>query len=253
MAWEETRGSSRAVLAGARHVAHADDAKGRTDETSRLPVRSLRPRILVGAGAALAVLALIAFLLRGGDQETDRAALLEAPPTPSSSATGPTPADVLEESAPTGVWKVVVVGKTLTTRGGRTTPLKQREDPFEWTFPAAACSDTQCSGTVSSSSGSSFAFTWDGRRLVVARESAVQRNKKEACVDTESGVVQPIEESAARITWHYHYNPFVGSATRLVGSSVTRTTYEFFGTCEPHDSDTVKATYEWRLTPVQKT
>ena len=254
MAWEETRGSSRGVLAGARHVAHADDAKGRSDEASRLPARSLRPRVLAGAGAALVVLALIAFLLlQGGDKSTDRAALVDAPPTPSSSPTGPSPAAVLEESAPTGVWKVVVVGRTLTTRGGQTKPLKQREDPLLWTFPAAACSDTECSGTLSSSSGKDFSFTWDGRALTVAREDAVYRNKKEACIDTETGVVQPIEQSAARITWHYHYNPFVGSASRLVGTSVTRTTYEFFGTCEPHDSDTVKATYEWRMTPAEKT
>jgi hypothetical protein len=242
------------VLAGARHVAHADDAKGRSDEASRPPGRSLRPRVLAGAGVALVVLALIAFLLmRGGDKPTDRAALVDVEPTPSSSPRSPTPADVLTESAPTGVWKVVVVGRTLTTRGGQTKPLKQREDPIMWTFPAAACSDTQCSGTVSSSSGKEFSFTWDGQRLVVAREDAVYRNKKEACVDTDTGVVQPIEQSAARITWHYHYNPFVGSASRLVGTSVTRTTYEFFGTCEPHDSDTVKATYEWRMTPVAKT
>jgi hypothetical protein len=254
VAWEETRGTSRVVLADARQVAHADDVKGRSDEASRLPARSLRPRVLVGAGAGLVVLALVAFLLlRGGDKTTDRAALVDAPPTPTSSATGPSPAAVLEESAPTGVWKVVVVGRTLTTRGGQTRPLRQREDPVLWTFPAVACSDTQCSGTLSSSSGKDFSFTWDGRTLAVAREDSVYRNKKEACVDTETGVVQPIEESAARITWHYHYSDFVGSSSRLVGSSVTRTTYEFFGTCEPHDSDTVKATYEWRMTPVEKT
>ena len=32
---------------------------------------------------------------------------------------------------------------------------------------------------------------------------------------------------------------------------MTRTTYEFFGTCEPSPSDQVKAVYEWRLTPVE--
>ena len=51
MAWKETRGTSRVALAAARHVAHSDDAKTRTDEATRLPVRSPRPRVLAGVGA----------------------------------------------------------------------------------------------------------------------------------------------------------------------------------------------------------
>ena len=43
MAWEEVRGSSRVVVAAAHQVAHADDAKSRVDEVSRVPTKSLRP------------------------------------------------------------------------------------------------------------------------------------------------------------------------------------------------------------------
>ncbi len=257
MAWEETRGASRVVVASARHIAHADDAKSRVDEATRLPVRSIRPRVLAGAGASVAVLALVAFLAtRGGaDDTTDRAALANVPVTPSAASTSaaPTPADVLQESAPSGVYKVVIVGRSQTTRGGRTTPLKERGDPVKWTLPEAACSDSQCSGTISSSTGNKFAFTWDGRHLVIPRTDDVTRDKKRACVDTVTGAVQPIEQSAARVTWHYHYGDFKGSADRLVGTSVTRTTYEFFGDCNPQPDDTVKAVYEWRMTPVDKT
>jgi hypothetical protein len=250
--WEETRGASRVVVAGARNLAHADDAKSRADEASRLPVRSIRPRVLAGAGAAVVVLALIAFLaFRGDADKADPAALAKVQATPSATPSAPTPADVLTEAAPTGVYKVVIVGRTTTTRGGQTKPLKERDDPLTWTLPVAECSDTQCSGTITSSSGNTFPFTWDGRRLAVTREDDVTRNKKEACIDTETGAVMPIAESAARITWHYHYGQFVGTPDRLVGSSVTRTTYEFFGTCEPSPDDQVKATYEWRLTPVE--
>lgn len=252
MAWEETRGASRVVVASARHVAHADDAKARTDEASRMPVRSMRPRVLAGAGAAVVVLALIALVaFRGDADEADRAALAKPKATPSATPSAPTRAQVLTEAAPSGVYRLVIVGRTTTTRGGQTKPLKERDDPMTWTLPAADCSDTQCSGTITSSSGNTFPFTWDGRRLAVTHADDVSRNNKAACVDTETGAVQPIAESAARTTWHYHYGSFVGTADRLVGTSVTRTTYEFFGTCKPSPSDQVKATYEWRLTPAE--
>jgi hypothetical protein len=210
--------------------------------------------VLAGAGVAVVVLALIAFLaLRGGDDPAPRAATVGGPATPSSSAPPePTAAEVLEESAPSGVYKVVIVGVSTTTRGGQTSPLKERDDPLTWTLPAAACSDTQCSGTISSSSGNTFPFSWDGHRLVVVRTQDQSRDKKRACVDRVTGEVRPIESSAARATYHYHYGALKGSADRLVGTSVTRTTYEFFGDCTPGPSDTVKATYEWRMTPVEK-
>ncbi len=253
MTWEDTRGASRVVVTGVRQVAHADDAKSRVDEASRLPTKSLRPRVLVGAGAAVVVLALIAFLmLRGGEDTTDRAALTKAPVTPSASTPiEPTAAEVLRESAPSGVFKLVIVGVSSTTRGGQTTPLKDRSDPVKWTLPVADCSDTQCSGTISSSSGRTFPFTWDGRRLLVALDDSAERDKKRACVDIQTGEVRPIETSAARLTWHYHYGPFTGSPERFVSRSVTRTTYEFFGDCEPQPGDDVKAVYEWRMTAVQ--
>ena len=255
MAWEEARGASRAASAVARRQAHADDAKARTHEGSRLPVRSLRPRILAGAGAALLLLALVAFLAtRGGDDGTP-SALATTRPTPSASPSEEsvaTPAEVLEESQPSGVWKLVVKGRNQTTRGGATTPLKQREDPVEWTFPTAACSDAQCSGEISSSSGKEFPFVWDGGELDVTLGGKTQRGQKAACVDTETGEVKPIEEAAARLTYHFAWGPFVATPDKMTARSTTRTTYEFFGTCEPHDSDLVKATYVWVLTPTEQ-
>lgn len=254
MAWKETRGSSRVVLAAARHVAHADDAKARSDEATRLPTRSLRPRVLAGAGAAVIVLALIAFLtLRGGADDTPSAALVKSTPSASATPTGPSPADVLEESHPSGVWKLVIVGRTSTTRGGTTKPLKERSDAVEWTFPAASCSDTLCSGTINSSSGRKFPFTWDGHRLVVTRSDQVERGKKSACVDTVTGEVQPIASSAARPTYHRSYGPFKGSPERMTGAATVRTSYEFFGDCTPGPSDEVKDTYAWMLTSIDQT
>jgi hypothetical protein len=256
MAWKETRGSSRVALAAARHVAHADDAKARTDEATRLPTRSLRPRVLAGVGASVVVLALVAFLaVRGGaaDDETHPAALVESTPSASATPTEPTPADVLEESHPSGVWKLVIVGRTTTTRGGTTTPLKGKGDPVEWTFPAASCSDTQCSGTISSSSGREFPFSWDGRRLDVTRTGLVEHGKKQACVDVETGEPRPIETSADRITYRFSYGPFTGGPGRMTAKATTRISYEWFGDCEPHATDPVRETYAWVLTPIDRT
>lgn len=254
MAWEETRGQARVSVGVTRQVAHADDAKSRVDEVPRVQMRALRPRVLAGVGAGALVLALVAaFALRGGEEKADTAAPIEPSATPSPSATAPTAAEVLEESSPSGTWRLVVTGISTTTRGGDTSPLEYRDDPVEWTFPAASCTDAQCTGSITSSSGSEFPFSWDGRNLSVQRTNTVQRGKKAACVDIVTGEVRPIEQSAARLTWTYRYGSFSGSAKRMVARSTTRTSYEFFGDCEPQPGDEVKATFKWVLTPLETT
>ncbi len=251
MAWEETRGSARVVVGAARQLAHADDAKSRADEATRLPTKSLRPRVLVGAGAGAVVLGLVAFLaFRGGDAPAaERAAPAAAKPSPSATPTGPTPADLLAESQPSGDWKLVIFNRTSVTRGGTTTQQKGKSDPATWTFPAAACSDTSCSGTITSTTGREFSFTWTGSRLRVVPAVKVDRSKKMACVDTVTGQEEPIALSAFRTTNHYSLKPFVGSATRMVAQSTTRVTFEVFGTCKVSPQDVVLGTYEWVLTP----
>ena len=76
MPWEETRGTSRVVVDGARRVAHADDAKARSDEASRLPGRAGPKRALVLAGAGLLVVvgAITAVAMLGGDADPPAAA-----------------------------------------------------------------------------------------------------------------------------------------------------------------------------------
>ncbi len=251
MSWEETRGSAGVSVGAARQVAHADDAKSRVDEATRLPTTSLRPRLLAAvAGAAL--LGLIAFLVfRGGDAaEADRAASVDDNPSPTASPREPTPAEVLAESQPSGEWQLVIFNRTLTQRDGTSRPNKGKSDPATWTFPAATCSDAQCSGSILSSSGREFPFTWDGEKLRVTRPESTERDKKRACVDRDTGQVMPIQESAARATWHYSLGPFVGSARRMTSNAVTRVTYEFFGSCTPSPTDEVRGNFEWVMTSI---
>jgi hypothetical protein len=252
MSWEETRGSAHGAVGASRQLAHADDAKSRVDESSRLPTKSLRPRVLTAVGAVVAVLVLVAFLaLRGGlDDDVDRAALVDEVATPSATPSEPTPAEVLAESQPSGDWKLVIFNRTLTQRDGTTRPNKGKSDPATWTFPAAACSDAQCSGSITSSSGREFPFTWDGEKLRVTRPETTERDKKRACIDEDTGQVMPIQESAARATWHYSLNPFVGSAEQMTSKAVTRVTFEFFGTCTPSPTDEVRGDFEWVMTRI---
>ena len=251
MAWEETRGSSRAVVGAARQVAHADDAKSRVDEASRPPTKSLHPRVLTGVGVGVAVLGLVAFLaLRGGDAaEADRAALVDVAATPSATPSEPTPAEVLAESQPSGEWKLVIFDRTVVQRDGTTRQVSAKSEAATWTFPAVACSDTLCSGTLTSSSGREFPFTWNGDRLRVTRPEKVERDVKRPCVDTVTGEEEPIALSAFRTTNHYSLKPFTGSPSRMTAAATTRVTYEVFGTCKVSPQDAVLGTYEWVMTP----
>jgi hypothetical protein len=251
MTWEETRGSTRVGVGAARRIAHADDAKSRVDEATRVPTRSLSPRVLAGVGAGVVVLGLVAFLaLRGGDDTgPQRAALVGETASPSPTPTEPTPAEVFADSQPTGVWKLRIVGRTYVQRDGASRPMTGNGEPARWTFPAAHCSDSLCSGAITSSSGRTFPFTWDGRRLDVDHGEHTARDPKAACVDTVTGEPVPIEQSAARITYHYRWPPFTGSPQRMVSKSTIRFSYEFFGTCEPAPEDTVRQNVDWILTP----
>jgi hypothetical protein len=250
MSWEETRGSARVAVGAARQVAHADDAKSRVDEATRLPTKSLRPRVLTAVGAGAAVLGLVAFLaFRGGDAaEADRAAPGDERPSPSSAPSEPTPAEVLAQSQPSGEWNLVIFDRTVVLRDGTTTRSKARSERATWTFPAVACSDTLCSGTITSSSGREFPFTWNGGRLKVTRPDKVERDVKRPCVDTVTGEEEPIAESAFRTTNHYTLKPFTGTASRMTAQATTRVTFEVFGTCKVSPQDAVLGTYEWIMT-----
>ena len=251
MAWEEARGSSRVVVGAARQVAHADDAKSRVDEASRLPTKSLRPRVLTAVGVGVACwcwsrswpcgegMLPRPIVLRSSTRRRPRQ------PPPSE----PTPAEVLAESQPSGEWKLVIFDRTVVQRDGTTRQMKAKSESATWTFPAVACSDTQCSGTITSSSGREFPFTWNGDRLRVTRPEKVERDVKRPCVDTVTGEEEPIALSAFRTTNHYSLKPFTGSASRMTAQATTRVTYEVFGTCKVSPQDAVLGTYEWVMTP----
>jgi hypothetical protein len=197
----------------------------------------MRTRLLSVLGL-VAVGALAAYLLIGdGKPSSDR------PPgdaaTSSSASSSPEDVGVLSaekitQTQPTGRWRAQVIGRSQLLRSGVRTALDYRQQPTTWTFTQDSCS-AECTGTVSSSSGQDFAYTWDGRELVVVRR-LTDESGKVACFD-ESGESVPISEGAATHRYRYSFGSFAGSADRLTSRLVIEISTEFSGSCQASPDD----------------
>ena len=198
----------------------------------------LRTRLLSVLGL-VAVGALVAYLLIGdGRPSSDR------PPgdasTSSSASSSPEEVEVLSaetitQTQPTGRWRAQVIGRSQLLRSGVRVPLDYRQQPTRWTFNHDSCSADGCTGTVSSSSGQDFAYSWDGRALVVDRRPTDESGKV-ACSD-DSGDSVPISEGAATHTYRYSFGSFAGSADRLTSRLVIEISTEFSGSCQATPDD----------------
>lgn len=89
-------------------------------------------------------------------------------PSAAPSSTTPTPSQPsLADTAPRGVF-------TVTRSVVSTTPAKSNvslgtHDAFTWTFATKACTATSCTGTITSSSGAKYVWTWNGSTLGLTR------------------------------------------------------------------------------------
>lgn len=253
MAWRDTRSSVREGTAAARTVAHADDAKSRTDEASQLARRGFPRKVLVGAAlAALVVVAVVVVVLQSGDSEKQPVAAAPSPgPAPSEVLEQPSPADELAQSQPSGVWRAQVIGRTRILRDGSREPLTSKEKATRWTFTSQNCTDSSCLGTVSSTTGADFPYTWNGRKLVVERGVITDKGNKVACVDNVTGVPSPISEAAAIDTFTYSYGPFNGTPDQMTSKLKIKVETEYFGTCAPTPKDTVGFLEDQVITPLE--
>ncbi len=198
----------------------------------------LRTRLLSVLGL-VAVGALAAYLLIGDGRPSS-----ERPPggpaTLSSASSSPEEVEVLSaetitQTQPTGRWRAQVIGRSQLLRSGVRVPLDYRQQPTRWTFTHDSCSADGCTGTVSSSSGQDFAYSWDGRALVVDRRPTDESGKV-ACSD-DSGDSVPISEGAATHTYRYSFGSFAGSADRLTSRLVIEISTEFSGSCQATPDD----------------
>ena len=64
-----------------------------------------------------------------------------------------TPPRCCQESQPQGEWRVQIVGRKMIQRDGTRQRHREVGDAVTWTIPAGTCTDSGCTGTISSSSG----------------------------------------------------------------------------------------------------
>jgi hypothetical protein len=264
--WTDPRGGE---LATAGRVAHrlTDDqmAKSRSDESMHQSTRgrSLRHsrRLLAVGGAGLAVVVVVSAIAVAsrGDSQGEKRPTAAGPEgagvAPESSPTAepsPTvdPVAEIEATAPSGVWRATTIVSRIKLRGGgseKEAPGK----PTRWTFQPDDCTVDGCTGSISSSSGNVYQYTWSDGTLTLERK--VHRDPKSACVDTVTGEVKPIEESAWQGTYRYVYSPFTVAGDQLSTNAHWKVTDErFFGTCEPQDNDYVGGRFTLKIQRLNK-
>ena len=212
-----------------------------TGEQPASPAVRVRNQLLAMLGIVAAG-ALAAYLFVGDGQPSSEPSRWRSA-TSSSPSSSPDEVEVLSvetitSSQPTGQWRAQVIGRSKLLRSGVRAPLDYRQQPNTWTFTSESCSADGCTGTVSSSSGRDFPYTWDGRELVVDRHLLTDESGKLACTD-ETGDPVPISEAAAIHTYRYRFGSFVGSADRLASRVVIEISTEFTGSCQATPDDAI--------------
>ena len=237
MAWKDTRTTTRTVVANARTVAHADDAKSRAHEASSLTGRGFPTKLIAGGAAVgLAVVGFVAFRSREDDQRDKAALATAAAPSASSSPADqePSPAEVLAESQPGGAWRAQTFGRSLVTEGApRTADLPT--SPSVDVLRRPRVPQSQCRGAMSSAAGNNFDYLWNGRTLKVTAPESSWKDYPKAASSTASRVSRcRCGESAVSLVVPPADGALVPCcAAKMTGPLVTTVHYKFFGTCDP--------------------
>lgn len=212
-----------------------------TGEQPASPAVRVRTQLLAMLGLVAAGALAATLLLGDGQPSSSRPS--GDPATPSRASSAPDEVEVLSveeitRSQPTGQWRAQIIGRSSLLRSGARAPLDYRQQPNTWTFTSESCSADGCTGTVASSSGRDFPYTWDGRELVVDRRLLTDESDKLACSD-ETGDPVPISEAAAIHTYRYSFGSFAGSTSRLVSRVVIEISTEFIGSCGATPDDAI--------------
>lgn len=180
-----------AAAAGGAAVTVAVDGGGRAGPTvvfdeARAPLSSaggaptpLVPRRVSGlkwamAGTAAALVVgggAVVTLAAGDDDPDDRSDAVQQvaderdSPEPSA-APEPTP----DETQPAGRYRGTLRFTRIVPGNGAVDASVRQPEKRVWTFTPAGCSDKACKGSVSSNSGASFDYRWDGRALSVRED-----------------------------------------------------------------------------------
>ena len=122
-------------------------------------------------------------------------------PTTSTPTTSDEP--TVQTTAPGG--KYVLVQKVISTdfQGGKVGQTVTRT----WIFHPTNCGTAKCAGTIKSSSGSSFTYTWNGDTLVLGKSKPYVYTGE--CVNVDTG--HKIPGSHFKATQTYTNTPFVAT------------------------------------------
>ena len=108
----------------------------------------------------------------GGGSDDNRAARKVAAVVSKSPTPTPTPSALLAATVPRGVYTFtrIVVDPDPRLDFGEPGFKETRK----WTFGEPTCDNTACTGTIKSSSGRTFAYTWDGKQLGLPPEAPLR-------------------------------------------------------------------------------
>ncbi len=234
-----------AVASGTRVAVHTGRSVG-----LKVAAATLAGAVAIGGVVAFA-------LTRGGDDDRNVAGAVD---DPAAEDREPTAEELreqrrakklaeLEAGLPDGQWSLVstIVSTDFTDEavGDSTRSV--------WTLSPTCPSLKDCGGTVSSTSGSTFAFTWTGDRIVVSRQGRTSGSEQTVCIDTVTGLETP--GSSARASWR-HDPRIVLKATGFDADGAPRgfrgrTTYvvSFSDYVNCNRADPLRAVYRWALTP----
>ncbi|QZY30466.1 serine/threonine-protein kinase [Nocardioides coralli] len=204
--------------------------------------RGTRRLVAIGAGAVLVVVGGTAatIALTGDDGDAPEAVAPVA--AGESAAAEEEEPPTLEELTPSGRFAF-----TRTRVASTYDPPGQKQETTRWALDVRRCQGEEvCSGSIKSSSGSTFKYTWNGKRLDVTPPKNGRDVYEGLCVDTVTGEESPGTWGRATtvVTWLPLRTVKVdesGFPVRLTGTQKWRTTYEGLTDCDDSPADT--ATY----------
>lgn len=209
-------------------------------------------RRLATLGAAAAVVVAGATVTTFALSDDDTGGPVTTTPTSSTSPVADEepeapPPPTLEDQSPSG--RFTFTRTLLTSTYDQPGPKRETRT---WTLDLKKCQqDKVCSGTIQSSSGSTFKYTWNGKKFDVTPPKGGRTVLEAPCVDDQTGAEVP--GSLGRVTDYVTWKPLRatrldadGTPVRFEGGQRLRTTYEGLSEgCRDLPAD--HATYRVRL------
>jgi hypothetical protein len=140
--------------------------------------RSTLVKVTVGlsAAAVVAAAAVAAVLVSDGDSDStdDTSSAVEQVVDTDEEGQEPEaePEPTVEETQPSGRFRGTLRFQRIVPANGAVDASVREPQNIVWTLTPTACTDRVCKGSISSSSGATYDYTWNGSRLRVPGQTA---------------------------------------------------------------------------------